>query len=167
MRLSIIAAVAANGVIGFDGDLPWHLPADLARFKKLTMGHHLIMGRRTFESIGRALPGRVSVVLTRDSSWVCDGALVVHSPEEARHAVRSDSEAFVIGGAAVFAAFLPLADRLHLTRVHASVEGDARFPSFDEVDWTVVETEDHDADARHAHPFSFRVYAREGARPGR
>lgn len=167
MRLSIIAAVAANGVIGCDGDLPWHLPADLAHFKRLTMGHHLIMGRRTFESIGRALPGRVSVVLTRDQAWSCDGALVVHTPDEARRVAAADSEAFVIGGAEVFATFLPLADRLHLTRIHASVKGDVSFPSFDEAGWSLNSTEDHDADERHAHPFSFRVYDRDQASPGR
>ena len=163
MRLSIIAAVATNGVIGRGGDLPWHLPADLARFKRLTMGHHLIMGRRTFESIGRLLPGRTAVVLTRDRSWSCDGAHVVHTAGEARQIAAADDEAFIIGGAEVFALFLPVVDRLYLTRIHAAIEGDTRFPSFDETDWNLVSTEDHEPDDRHAYPYSFRTYDRARA----
>ncbi|MFQ5719714.1 MAG: dihydrofolate reductase [Acidobacteriota bacterium] len=159
-HLSIIAAVAANGVIGNNGDLPWHLPADLARFKRLTMGHHLIMGRRTFDSIGGPLPGRTSVVMTRDPDWSRPGVLVAHSPAEACRVIAHDDEPFVIGGAAIFALFLPAACRLYLTRVHADVAGDVTFPPFTPADWNRGESTFHDADADHAFAFSFEVYER-------
>lgn len=165
MLVSIIAAVAANGVIGRDGDLPWRLPADLRLFKRVTMGHHLIMGRKTWESIGRPLPGRVVVVLTRDPEArrrieEIPGVLVASELSAALDCARAagDTEAFVAGGAEVYARALPLADRLYLTRVEAEVEGDVVFPDFDEGhdegQWTEVAREEHAADDRHAHPFA-------------
>jgi dihydrofolate reductase len=128
--VSIIVAVAENGVIGRAGQLAVRIPADLARLKRLTMGHHLIMGRRTFESIGRPLPGRTTIVLTRNPAYAAVGCAVSHDLEAAIRvaALAGDREVFVLGGAEVYAAALPLADRLYLTRVHASLEGDTRFP---------------------------------------
>jgi dihydrofolate reductase len=156
MRVSILAAVAANGVIGRDGDLPWRLPADLAFFKRVTMGHHLVMGRKTWESIGRPLPGRTFVVLSRDPGLAIPGVQVVHALPEALALARAagDSEVFVIGGADVFGLALPLASRLYLTRVHAHVEGDVCFPAFDEHPWVEVAREEHAVDDRHAFPFA-------------
>ncbi len=156
MKVSIIAAVAANGVIGRDGDLPWRLPADLRFFKRVTMGHHLIMGRRTWESIGRPLPGRSIVVLTRAAPQEIPGVQVAPDLPEALALASSagDSEAFVIGGAEVFARALGLADRLYLTRVHGDVDGDVVFPTFDQSQWVEVAREEHAADDRHALGFA-------------
>jgi dihydrofolate reductase len=167
MRVSIIVAVAHNGVIGRDGDLPWRLPADLRFFKRVTMGHHLVMGRKTWASIGRPLPGRTMVVLTRDPGLVIPGAQVVHALPEALALARAagDPEAFVIGGAEVFARALLLADRLYLTRVYADVEGDVRFPELDEHAWVEVAREEHAADEQHAFAFAFCTLERRGARP--
>ena len=121
--VTIVVARATNGVIGRDGTLPWHLPADLRRFKALTMGSVMIMGRKTFDSLPKLLPGRRHVVLTRDAAWTAEGAEVAHSPEEAL-AMAGGQPVSVIGGADIFALFLPLADRIELTEVHADVEGD-------------------------------------------
>jgi dihydrofolate reductase len=166
MVVSIIAAVAENGVIGRDGDLPWRLPADLRFFKRVTMGHHLVMGRKTWASIGRPLPGRTLVVLTRDRALEIPGVHVVHALPEALALARAagDREAFVIGGADVFARALPLADRLYLTRVHADVAGDVRFPAFDDGAFVEVAREDHAADEQHAHAFSICTLERRAAR---
>ncbi len=163
MKLSIIVAAAENRVIGRDGGLPWHLSKDLKRFKKLTLGHALVMGRKTFESIGRPLPRRRSVVLSRDPVYRPPGAETAGSLEGAlaRLAKEGEAEVFVIGGAEVFAEALPLAERLYLTRVHAQVGGDVCFPPFDPAAWRLVSSERHDADDRHAYPFSFEVWERE------
>jgi dihydrofolate reductase len=133
--------MAANRVIGANGALPWHLPADLQRFKAVTMGHHLIMGRTTFESIGRPLPGRTSIVLTRDPSARFPGAVVAHSLDEAIERAAGDPEVFVIGGEEVFRASLPIADRILQTEIRLDVEGDTVFPEVDPRDWTVVSRE--------------------------
>ena len=156
MRVSILVAVARSGVIGRGGELPWRLPADLRFFKRVTMGHHLVMGRKTWASIGRPLPGRTMVVLTRDPTLEIPGASVVHDLPEALALARAagDTEAFVIGGAEVYALALPLADRLYLTRVHADVEGDVRFPVYDPQEWVEVAREEHAADEHHAHAFA-------------
>jgi dihydrofolate reductase len=176
MQVSIVVAVAANGVIGRDGGLPWRLPADLRFFKRVTMGHHLIMGRKTWDSIGRPLPGRTMVVLTRDPSAAFPGAAVAHALPEALALAQAagDSEACVIGGAEVFALALPLADRLHLTRVHAHVEGDVGFPApvhddaqgnawLAEHRWVEVAREEHAADDQHAFAFDLCTFERQRA----
>jgi dihydrofolate reductase len=162
MRVSLVAAIADHGVIGRDGGLPWHLPADLARFKALTWGHHLIMGRRTFESIGRALPGRTTVVVSRGHPELPADVLLAPGLPEALElaASRGEEEAFVVGGAEIFREALPRAHRLHLTRVHGTVEGDIRFPPVDWKEWALVSLEEHPADERHAWPLSFRLYQR-------
>ena len=128
-RLSLIVAVARNGVIGKDNRLPWHIPEDLKRFRALTMGHHIIMGRRTWESIGRPLPGRHSVVITRDPDYAAPGAQVVHSLTDAVAACGGDTEAFVIGGAEIYREALPHADRVYQTEVMADYTGDVWFPA--------------------------------------
>ncbi|MCH8820275.1 MAG: dihydrofolate reductase [Acidobacteria bacterium] len=161
MRLSIIAAVSANRVIGHHGSLPWKLPDDWKRFQKLTMGHHLLMGRKTFESIGFVLPGRTTVVITHQSDYHPEGVLVAHSLEEALRLVKNDSELFIAGGAEIYRPMLPLADRLYLTCVHENFEGDIRFPDFDESDWELVSREDREPDPDHTYSFSFVVYDRK------
>ena len=162
MTLAIIVAMDEGGVIGREGGLPWHLPDDLKRFKAITMGHVLIVGRRTFESIGsRPLPGRRLVVLTRSPSYQVPAGVAV-APDLAAALERSADAPliFAAGGAGVYRAALPHADVMHITRVHASLEGDVRFPDVDWTAWTLVEEEYHAADARHAFPFSFRRFAR-------
>lgn len=158
--ISLIAAVAANGVIGRDGGLPWRLPADLRRFKDLTMGKPILMGRKTWLSLGRPLPGRRNIVLTRDAAFRADGAVVAHAIDEALCAAESAEEIMVIGGAEVYRALLPPARRLYLTEVKARVEGDARFPAWDRGAWREISREEHAADERHAHAFSFVVLER-------
>jgi dihydrofolate reductase len=146
-RVSIVVAIGDNGVIGSDGDLPWSPTGDLAQFKALTMGHPLVMGRTTYESIGRPLPGRTSIVLTRDPRWSSDGVEVVHDLDGAlRRAAELDDDVFVIGGAQVYAAVLSddLADRMVVTHVHQSPDGDAWFPEVDWSSWSQESTAEDD-----------------------
>jgi dihydrofolate reductase len=154
-----IVAMADNGVIGRGNGLPWHLPDDLKRFKALTMGHAMLMGRKTWDSIGRALPGRRSLVLTRNAGWRAPGAERVASLQEA---VERAGEAalLVIGGAELFSVAWPVIGRLELTEVHAAPEGDVRLAGFDRAGWRETFRERHPADARHAHPFSFVTLVR-------
>lgn len=161
MIVAVIVALDEAGTIGRDGGLPWHLPDDLRRFKATTMGHVLVMGRKTCESIGRALPGRRSLVLSRDPAFrPPDGVERVPDFATALTRVAGADRLFVIGGAEVFRAALPAADELLVTQVHATVAGDVRFPEVDWEAWTLVEDEFHPADARHAVPFSFRRFVR-------
>jgi len=155
-----LVAVSDNGVIGRDNRLPWHLPDDLKRFRSLTMGHALLMGRRTFESIGRPLPGRRNLVLTRDPGWQAPGCEAVPTPAAALAAVGGQGQLFVIGGASVYLACWPLVARIELTEVHATVAGDTRLAGFDRAGWREVFREDHAADTRHEYPFSFVTLAR-------
>jgi dihydrofolate reductase len=145
MIVSLVAAVAANGVIGRDGDLPWRIPADLRHFKAVTMGKPVIMGRRTWQSIGRPLPGRRNIVISRDPAFAAAGAEVVASLEAALAAAADANEAMVIGGGEVYAAALPRADRLYLTEVHLAVDGDVHFPKIDRAAWRETAREDHPA----------------------
>ena len=161
MTLTVIAAVAENGIIGRQGDLPWRLPADLKRFRRLTTGHAILMGRKTWESIGRPLPGRTSIVLTGRAEYpLPEGVLRAGSLDEALALVPGEDEVFVIGGEALYAEALPRADRLQLTRVHASPSGDARFPAFDPSEWTLRSEERHEADERNPHAVTFRTWER-------
>lgn len=141
--LSLIVAHADNQVIGHNNQLPWHLPEDLKRFKQLTMGHHIIMGRKTYESLGRLLPGRTTVIVTRDTEYKVEGAKVVHSLSEALHACAGDDEPFLIGGAEMYAHGLPHVTRLYITRVNANVEGDAFFPAIEMQDWVLLTEDTH------------------------
>jgi dihydrofolate reductase len=143
VNVSLIVAMSENRVIGVDNRLPWRLPADLQRFKRLTMGHHIVMGRHTWDSIGRALPGRTSVVVTRQRDFRApDGVLVTHSPADALAACADDDEPFVIGGAELYRHALPLARRVHLTVIERHFDGDTYFPALDD-SWTLAETEPH------------------------
>jgi len=160
MKISLVAAMAENRVIGRDNDIPWHLPEDLRRFKARTHGHWVIMGRRTFESLGKPLPGRTTIVLTSRADFRPEGVRVAASLDEALDMAADQDEVFVLGGEAVYAEALPRADSLYLTIVHAEVEGDTRFPPFDPAEWEVTEETRHDPDERHAHAFTFRTYER-------
>lgn len=160
MTVSIIVAMAENGVIGRDMDLPWHISADLKRFKALTMGHHIVMGRKTFESIGRLLPGRTTVIVTRQPDYQVDGAVIVNSLGAAQAAATDDSELFIIGGGQIYEIALPLADRLHVTRVHTEVDGDTSFPAIDWDQWELVSAECHGADEKNDYDFTFESYRR-------
>ena len=151
MIRSFVVAVAQNGVIGHTNGLPWRLPADLAFFKRLTMGHPIIMGRKTHESIGKPLPGRLNVVVTRTAGFQAPGCVVVGSLEEAYRAAGDASEVFIIGGAQIYDAAFSAADRIYLTEVESQITGDTYFPRFDRRDWLETVLETHGRDDRHAH----------------
>lgn len=142
-RLTLIAAVASNGVIGRDGGMPWHLPEDLKHFKRTTLGHPVIMGRRTWESLGKALPGRRNIVVTRNRAFAASGAELAESLEAALALCAGEAEVFVIGGGELYKAALPLAAAIELTEIHRDFEGDARFPDFDRAKWREAKREAH------------------------
>lgn len=152
--------MARNRVIGRDNRLPWRLPADLAYFKRVTMGHPVIMGRRTWESIGRPLPGRQNIVVSRNRDYSAPGATLVGSLDDAWRAAGEVEEACVIGGTSLFAEALPQADRIHLTEVEAEVEGDTYFPPFDRSQWVEREVARQARDERHEYPFRIVVLER-------
>jgi dihydrofolate reductase len=160
VRVSLIAAVASNRVIGANGALPWHLPDDFRWFKAKTLGKPVVMGRKTWQSLQRALPKRQNIVLTRQAGFTAPGAIVVDSPEAARGAAGKAGELMVIGGEEIYRLFLPQASRIYLTRVDTAVAGDTLFPELDPDEWLLVLQEAHAADARHAHAFEFQVYER-------
>jgi len=165
MILSLIVARAANGVIGKDNGMPWHLPADLAHFKRTTLGKPVIMGRRTWESIGRPLPGRRNIVVTRNADFQAPGAEVVGSLAAACRAVADSDEVFVIGGGQIYAEALPGADRIYVTEIGATIEGDASFPDLVPGDWTETLLGEHAPDERNAYRLRFRLLER--SRPPR
>ena len=165
MIKSLVVARARNGVIGRNNQLPWRLPADLAYFKRVTLGRPVIMGRRTWESIGRPLPGRHNSVVTRNPGYRAEGATVASSLEEALRAAGDVEEACIIGGTSLFAEALPIADRIHLTEVDAEVEGDTWFPPFDRSEWVEREVARQARDERHEYPFSILVLEKRPA-PG-
>jgi dihydrofolate reductase len=158
--ISLIVAASTNNVIGAQGALPWHLSADLRRFKALTMGKPIVMGRLTHESIGRALPGRQNIVITRQSGYAADGCDVVQSIEGAIEAATGAQEIMVIGGGDIYAQFLPWADRIYLTRVIVELEGDTYFASLDEKEWQETAREVHAADESNEHNFVFTTLDR-------
>lgn len=160
MIISLIAAIADNGVIGRDNTLPWHLPADLKYFKRVTLGHPIIMGRKNYADIGRPLPGRHNIILSRDLSYQAEGCTVVHSEDEALAAAGDADEVFVIGGAEIYRIFLPLANRLLITQVHIDADGDVRFPAYDRSEWTLESQQDFTADDVNGLDYSFLVYRR-------
>ncbi|PKO26156.1 MAG: diacylglycerol kinase [Betaproteobacteria bacterium HGW-Betaproteobacteria-8] len=141
--LSLIVAVAGNGVIGLNNTLPWHLPEDLKRFRALTTGHHIIMGRKTYESLNRLLPDRTTVIVTRNRDFAVAGAVIAHSLQDAIAKCGDDAEAFLIGGAELYAEGFNLADKLYLTEIHAEYEGDAFMPEFDLEQWQEISRESH------------------------
>ncbi len=163
MKLSLAWAMAQNRVIGRNNNLPWYLPEDLKYFKRITMGKPIIMGRKTFESIGKALPGRTNIVVTRNPDYSAEGVRVVSSLDEARSLseciVEIDGmiEAVVIGGAEIYRLAMPFADRLYLTEIHAEVDGDTYFPEFDRSSWQEVARLDFDAEGANPYDYSFIV----------
>ncbi|MGL5375793.1 MAG: type 3 dihydrofolate reductase [Aeromonas veronii] len=162
MKISMIAAMAHDRVIGKDNQMPWHLPADLAHFKRVTLGKPVLMGRKTFESIGRPLPGRRNLVISRNPDYQAEGIEVVGSVEAALALLAGSSveELMVIGGGHLYAEMLPSADCLYLTRIDLAVEGDTRFPAFDDGQWQRIECESHSADEKNPHPYSFETWQR-------
>jgi len=163
MSVSIIAAVSDNNVIGRNNAIPWHLSTDLKRLKSLTMGHHMLMGRKTFESLQRPLPGRTIVVITRDPDFRPDGVLAAHSLEQAIDLASLDDEIFIAGGAQIYEQAIPRADRMYITRVHVEIDGDTFFPEFDDVtEWALVDAEHREADEQNEYPYSFLTYERAG-----
>jgi len=160
-RVSLIVAMAKNRTIGINNTLPWHLPADLKRFKELTMGHHMIMGRKTFESIGKPLPGRTTVVVTRNADYSVPGVIVANSLEAALAACGTDEEIFVIGGAELYRQAIDFADRIYLTEIDADISGDAHFTEFDRKLWQETERVNHAPDEKNVHSYHFVVYERK------
>ena len=158
--ISLVVAVSTNNVIGSEGDLPWRLSADLKHFKALTMGKPIVMGRRTWESIGRALPGRQNIVITRQADYVADGADVVTSPAAALRAAGDAAEIMVIGGGEIYALFLDKAERLYRTLVETSLGGDTYFPEIDKDDWQLISSDAHAADADNDFAVLFQTFAR-------
>jgi dihydrofolate reductase len=166
LNISIIAAVGENGVIGWEGNLPWRLPDDLRKFKALTMGHHVIMGRKTYESLPGSLPGREILVVTRNRDYRASGRLIFYGLRAALDQAEAagETEVFIGGGAQVYEQALPLASRMYLTRVQGSVEGDAFFPDYDQGDWEEVLTEFHPQDERHKYAFTFTILDRKATK---
>lgn len=162
MIISLIVAMDEKRGIGLDGHLPWHLPADLKRFKSLTMSHHLIMGRKTYESIGNPLPGRTMIIVTRNPNYQPDGCMVARSLDTAIEFARMgmDNEAFIIGGGDLFEQSIDLADRIYLSLIHASLTADVFFPEIDDKKWQVVKSELVPADEKNLYDFTFKILER-------
>lgn len=168
--LALIWAMARNRVIGRNNTLPWRLPADLRHFRSITTGHPVVMGRKTFESLGKPLPGRTNIVLTRDAGYSPSGCLVARALDEAlalagRHTSAVDPLIFIIGGENLYRQTLPRADRLYITLVDTEVEGDAHFPDFPAVDWQETGREMHAADDKNAYPYTFLILQRKTPHP--
>ncbi len=162
MIRAIMAAVADNGVIGKDNDLAWHLPADLRHFKKTTSGHYIVMGRRTFESLGKPLPNRTNIVVTRNPDYRQEGAVVVHSVEAALELAERDGQekVFILGGGEIYRQAMALADYMYITEVHETFQGDTFFPEIDHSVWQEIRREDFPSDEKNEYAYSFVEYAR-------
>lgn len=158
MDLAIIVATDEQGLIGKDNDLPWRLSADLQYFKRVTMGKPLIMGRNTHDSIGRPLPGRKNIIVTKNKEYQAEGCLVVHSIADALLACEQAAEVMVMGGASLYQQFLPAANKIYLTHVHALLEGDTWFPEWQKDQWLEISREDHQADEKNDYAYSFIQY---------
>jgi len=158
--ITIIAAIANNNALGKDNDLIWHLPADLKRFKKVTSGHHILMGRNTFESIGKPLPNRTTVIITRNSEYKATGCIVVDSIEKAIEVAKEDEQIFIIGGAQIYKQTIAsnLVDQLDITKVHHAFDADVYFPEIDTTIWKEISSEDFDADEKNKYDYSFIRY---------
>jgi dihydrofolate reductase len=159
--ISLIVAMDENRLIGNDNQLPWHLPADLAFFKRTTMGKPIVMGRKTFESIGKALPGRRNIVITRDPAFSADDCEVVNSVDSALACCAGEAEVMLIGGASLYQQTITRATRMYITRIHHRFEGDTWFPEFEDNDWKVENAQDFDADQRNPFAYSFVKYVRD------
>lgn len=161
MKISLLVAISENNVIGKDNKLIWHLPADLKLFKDLTLGHHIIMGRKTFDSIGKPLPGRTSVIITRNKDYEMPGCIIVNSLDQAISAARNDDEIFIIGGGEIFKDAMKVADKLYLTIVHEYFEGDTFFPAIDMNNWTELKRQKHLPDEKNKYSYSFCEFVRK------
>ncbi|WP_413513669.1 dihydrofolate reductase [Myroides odoratus] len=160
--ITLIAAVAENNVLGKDNAIIWHLPDDFKHFKTVTSHHYIVMGRKTFESFPKPLPNRTHVIITRQQDYVVpDNCVVVHSLEEALEYTKKEAEVFVIGGGEIYKLALPLADKLELTQIHASFDGDAFFPEFSTSDWQLEKENYHPQDEKHAYAFTFQTFTRK------
>jgi len=160
MNLTLIAAMAENRVIGKNNDLVWHLPDDLKHFKELTKGHHIIMGRKTFESMGKPLPHRTNIVVTSKEDYKAEGCIVVHNLRDAIQKAENDSQPFIIGGGKIYKQALEYGDTMELTEIDAEVDGDTYFPEFDRKFWKEVSREHHPKDDKHDYAFDFVRYER-------
>ena len=161
MIISLIVAMSHNRVIGSKGEIPWKLPADMKRFRLLTMGKPIIMGRKTFESIGRMLPGRLNIVMTRDESFVAEGCRIVLSRDEAIIAADNAAEVMIIGGEGIYREFFPIADRLYLTMIDVEIEGDAFFPEINMAEWEERISEQHDPDEKNTYGYRFVTFEKK------
>ncbi|WP_103072379.1 dihydrofolate reductase [Aquimarina sediminis] len=159
--ITMIAAAGENNALGKDNDLVWHLPDDFKRFKQLTTGHHIIMGRKTFETFPKLLPNRVHVVITRNKEYQAEGAIVVHTMEDALDVAKGDEQPFIIGGGEIYTIGMDFADCIELTRVHGTFEADAFFPEIDTTIWTVENEEFHDTDEKHKYSFTYLTYKKK------
>ena len=159
--LSMIVAAAENNAIGKDNKLLWHLPDDLKHFKRTTKGHHVIAGRKTFESQGKPLPSRTNIIITRRKDYQAEGCIVVHSLEEAMAKVENDNEPFIIGGEHIYRLAMPKTDRIYLTRVHANLEADTFFPEINPEEWEEINRTYHEKDEKHSYSFSIIIYDRK------
>lgn len=159
--VSAIVAAAENNAIGKDNQLLWHLPNDLRFFKRTTTGHTIIMGRKTYESVGKPLPNRRNIIVTRQTEYAAEGAEVVHSLMAALERCAGEEEVFVVGGAEIYQQALPILNRIYLTRVHVALPGDSFFPELDEQAWRLMAKDSHPADDRHAYGYTFEVYERQ------
>ena len=160
MNVSIIAAADERGAIGFKGNIPWHLPADFKRFKELTMGHFMIVGQKTFESMGKPLHGRTTIIVTDIPDYRAEGCLIAHSFDEAIHLVKGN-EVFVIGGGQIYKLAMPAATTIYLTRVHSTFEGDVFFPAINESEWKLTSSEFHAKDEKNPVDFTYLIYKRK------
>ncbi|MEE2819658.1 MAG: dihydrofolate reductase [Planctomycetota bacterium] len=156
--MELVVAITENNVIGLDGDMPWHLPADLKHFKDLTSGHAVLMGRKTYDSIGKPLPNRLNLVITRSSEFKADGVTVVRSVDEAI-AIAKDTQLFVIGGSEIYALAMEYVKVMHVTRIHASIEGDTFFPTLNASDWNLLSTENRPSDEKNPIELTFEEWA--------
>ncbi len=163
MIISTIVAVAKNNVIGKDNDIPWYLPADLKYFKKVTTGHHIVMGRKCYESIGRPLPKRTNVIVTRNPFFIATGCLVTHNVAEAVQLAEAngEEEVFIIGGGQIYEIALPHVDRIYLTEVDLEVEGDIFFPEINPKEWTLIEETEHQSDEKNEYDYTFKILERK------
>ena len=159
--ITLIAAAAENNALGKDNDLLWHLPEDFKRFKQITSGHYIIMGRKTFESFPKPLSNRTHIIITRQEEYLVEGCLVVHSLEEALEIAPQNEEVFIIGGAQIYEQALPFADKIDLTRVHIELDADAFFPEFITSEWNLVFSEKHFKDEKHQYDFTFETYIKK------
>lgn len=159
--VSAIVAAAENNAIGKDNQLLWHLPNDLRFFKRTTTGHTVVMGRKTYESVGKPLPNRRNIIVTRQTGYMAEGAEVVHSIDAAIASCAGEEEVFVVGGAEIYRQALPLTERIYLTRVHTTLPGDSFFPDVDGQRWRLVSQNHHAADERHAYGYTFETYERQ------